>query len=550
MGHPRALERAARQESDGAGFASRESHMRDIDHLIFFGDSLSDQTNMHDLTRRTAIVTLPSQTMGYGAAFSNGPVQSGVTAGVLGVTLANYAVGGAKAVGSLTLEGYLVPRLGGQVPDLDIFLPDADPADLAADISLGGQIGRFLADAAAKPVEAGTAAAFLIGLNDYSEWRPTSPETAQAEAAALIQAVLGATIQAAAGAVAAGVETVVLYTMPNVDFFPYAGLQTPQTVALGNQMIAAHNAGLAQGAAALEALGAEAETVDLNRISVELKADAETFGLRGDLFGAPVLLATGGNPRLVEQPDGSWIGVFPPNPATAGVDPDQLAFWDLVHPTAALHGVWGAFSATSLSAKTFFLGAGDDDLRGTRGADLVLAGAGDDRVATGGGADAILGGLGNDRLAGGSGADILAGGAGDDLLRGGCGADVLAGGMGRDRLFGGSGADLLVAGPGCDRLDGGAGDDAFLLVEGRPGGPASGMMIGGGGEDTLYLLVSDAVRAAVEAEWRPGAARQHLDALGLRTAGVEHVVFLDPATGVEGIDTPARIDEAALWGFV
>ena len=35
-------------------------------------------------------------------------------------------------MGSLTLEGYLVPRLGGQVPDLDIFLPDADPADLAA----------------------------------------------------------------------------------------------------------------------------------------------------------------------------------------------------------------------------------------------------------------------------------------------------------------------------------------------------------------------------------------------------------------------------------
>jgi Ca2+-binding RTX toxin-like protein len=528
--------------------------MADIADLVFFGDSLTDQGVLSALTSRTAIVTIPVPSAGYGTAFTNGPTHAQVLAGLLGASSDNYAVGGARAVGSQTLTQYLEPRIGGQVPGLDIYQEDASQADLDFDINFGGQVQRFLTDAATMPAAPGTAAGFFIGLNDYSEFTPTSPETALAEATALVGEVVGNTIEAAAAATLAGVETILFYTMPNFRFFPASTLQTPETLALGDQLVAAHNGALAQGGAFLETLGAEVRFIDLARMSDEISTDPSSFGLRADLFASPALLTTGGNPTLVERPDGTWAAVFAPNPAVAGVDPGQLAFIDFVHPTASVHAIWGVFSAETLTSETVLRGAGHDAVLGTRRDDLVLAGAGDDRVATGRGADVVLAGLGDDRVAAGSGEDIVAGGAGCDVLFGGRGADVLADGAGRDRVFGGRGADLLVDGAGFDRLHGGAGNDAFLLVDpaltgGDPDAPA-GRMFGGQGRDTLWLMLADETRAAVEADWIPGAARQSLAALGLETEGIERLVFLDPEEGPGAVVTPARLDEALLWGFV
>lgn len=520
--------------------------------FYFFGDSLTDQGRLHDLTAATTIVTLPVEGAGYGEAFSNGPVHAEIMTGLLGAAANNYAVGGAGAIGAQTVEDYVIPRLGGQIPGLDIFLPDADAAALATDINLGGQAAAFAGDVAAgeTPPE-GAAAAFFIGLNDYSSFRPTSPETALAEATALVQGVVGATVGAAGAALARGVEDIIFYTLPSVRFFPLAGLQTPELVALGDQLFAAHNAALAQQAApALQAAGAEVTFIDFARMSAEIQADPETYGLDAALFAAPLLIGTGGNPRLVEGPGGEVEAVFDGNPLVAGADPETVAFIDFVHPGAAIQGVWGVFSAASLTSEHFFFGDGDDAITGTAGADLVLAGAGNDRVAARGGADVVLAGLGDDRVDGGGGADILSGGAGCDVLIGGCGADVLAGGAGRDVARGGRGADLLIASPGGDQLFGDAGDDAFVLDGARMGSAAAGRMSGGAGEDTLYLILDAETRAAVEADLVAGAARQHVSALGLSTIGIEAFVFLDPADGLAGIDTPARLAEADLWGLV
>jgi predicted extracellular nuclease len=78
--------------------------------------------------------------------------------------------------------------------------------------------------------------------------------------------------------------------------------------------------------------------------------------------------------------------------------------------------------------------AGDDVLRGTDGADVVMG----------------LGG--NDTITGGNADDVVCGGAGDDRLTGDNGVDVLLGGFGDDRLDGGNGDDTLVGGPGTDTL--------------------------------------------------------------------------------------------------
>jgi len=58
----------------------------------------------------------------------------------------------------------------------------------------------------------------------------------------------------------------------------------------------------------------------------------------------------------------------------------------------------------------------------------INAGAGDDDVSGGGGADLLVGGDGEDKLGGGSGDDVLVGGLGSDRLVGAAGNDVLIGG--------------------------------------------------------------------------------------------------------------------------
>jgi hypothetical protein len=95
--------------------------------------------------------------------------------------------------------------------------------------------------------------------------------------------------------------------------------------------------------------------------------------------------------------------------------------------------------------------------------------AGDDELAGGGGREILRGGAGSDRLAGGDNGDLLDGGDGEDLLAGGAGADRLDGGPGDDALDGGADGDRLAANDGDDVVavgdgdlaNGGVGDDVL-----------------------------------------------------------------------------------------
>ncbi len=80
---------------------------------------------------------------------------------------------------------------------------------------------------------------------------------------------------------------------------------------------------------------------------------------------------------------------------------------------------------------------GDDHLRGTPRADVVVALGGDDVVVGFGGDDRICAGAGADRVHAGAGHDRIRAGGGADRVYGGAGRDILIGGGGGDRLFGG-----------------------------------------------------------------------------------------------------------------
>jgi hypothetical protein len=82
-------------------------------------------------------------------------------------------------------------------------------------------------------------------------------------------------------------------------------------------------------------------------------------------------------------------------------------------------------------------GPGNNSLRGTRKADVIVGLGGNDRIKGRSGNDRICGGKGNDRLSGGAGHDAMQADAGNDRL-------ISGGSRGDDRLYGSKGADTAI----------------------------------------------------------------------------------------------------------
>jgi hypothetical protein len=109
---------------------------------------------------------------------------------------------------------------------------------------------------------------------------------------------------------------------------------------------------------------------------------------------------------------------------------------------------------------------GDDVIRGTGLADLLLGLAGDDRLF------GLSAGYVGDTLRGADGDDVLVGSTSGDLLRGGAGTDRLFGGLSADELYGGSGSDRIAAQAGRDFVHARDGErDVVICGTNRGGTP-------------------------------------------------------------------------------
>lgn len=523
-----------------------------FDRIIYFGDSLTDTGAFFQLSSQLLAFPLPSAVFGYDGQFSNGDVYADIAPQLLGAEVSNYAVGGARAVG--------VNLVGQALAASPLALPNPDPALLQFDSNLGGQIGRFTADAAGLGDLSGSAASFFIGLNDLNALASTidpatfDPAAFTAAAQALSAQIIGSTLSAAATAAGLGVGTIILNTLPPGSFFPLVAKGLPPSLLpLADSLVASLNDALVSTAKTqLAPLGVEIKVVDFAAIAQEISADGGTFGFQ--TVTEQHFVGTGADPQVMITPGGP-MPFFPTNPAVDGLAADQFAFWDLLHPTTATHGVLGAFSAASLTSELHLGTAGADHLRVGNGQDLVLARDGDDRVNLGKGDDVGLAGLGNDWISGGRGDDIVSGGSGHDRVFGGRGTDVVAGGAGDDALYAGRGDDVVIDGLGSDIAFGGAGDDLFIFIDpvlsGGSAGESRDLFFGGGGHDTLLIAVDGAAPEGPDLSFGP---LKVFDAVGLATVGIEEVIFFDrgtlPTTLDLDDDQAAALAAADLWGFV
>ncbi|NRB33721.1 MAG: hypothetical protein HRU31_03065 [Rhodobacteraceae bacterium] len=78
----------------------------------------------------------------------------------------------------------------------------------------------------------------------------------------------------------------------------------------------------------------------------------------------------------------------------AGFDADQVAFWDSLHPSEAIHQAWAAFQAHAILCGTTQTGSALGVLSlGSVSSDAIFALGGDDLVLAFNGNDIVLSGL-------------------------------------------------------------------------------------------------------------------------------------------------------------
>ena len=119
------------------------------------------------------------------------------------------------------------------------------------------------------------------------------------------------------------------------------------------------------------------------------------------------------------------------------------------------------FARSQFRAVDVLLGRGDDvftaaGLGGITDAGLLVdGGAGNDQIVGSSGDDILIGGTGDDQLQGRGGDDVLNGGAGNDIVQGDAGSDLINLGSGNDTAtwFPGDGNDIIDGGSGSDTLD-------------------------------------------------------------------------------------------------
>ena len=498
-----------------------------FDQVFFFGDSLSDNGNIYELSSRLLQIGLPPDGFGYNQKFTNveingnGAVWTEEVPYLLGLATEdayNFAFGGARVLGDATIGSVL--RLGEaaeQLARIDVNLDDFVDSTLTEEaksllagsgvfdkilngistvnnLNLTGQVANALASVQGQ-FEEGTAASFLIGGNDYINLTPDrDPQV-------FITNLTTSFLNNAAQVAAAGIDTLIYVTQPLVSSAPIGRQLVSTLIEQGlseaeaanalsqlDQLIGVQNQQVAAGFQALgQQFGSKVEIVDLSQFAKEIQADLSGFGFE---FGGSRLLSGGAN--ILGFLDFNNNGI-----PDIGVDPSTGKILDLPLPfvSADITGdgkddIFVVADAESLEFDLDEIMFFDTVHPSAATHDLIanfyiaslaqsvnfLTIAADELVGTQR-SDLIFAKAGDDAVEGKQANDVIFGGLGADILWGSKGHDIVVGGAGDDWVIGNVGADVVAGSDGDDRLRGRRGSDILI------GGEGSDDIRGGSGND-------------------------------------------------------------------
>lgn len=310
-----------------------------IDHVIFFGDSLSDPGNhfiqtaqstrpycssvLEDLACFPFTIEPPSASYDIGGHhFSNGNTWAEQLATALNLPTSgnpalrapglftNYAVGGARARGDFQCS---------------------IPSNLFLHCGLSTQVSNFLADFGGK-VPANSLIVIWIGSNDVDDaisafvndanCVPAPNPLCGAASAKIIQDAITAIATNAATLYGAGARMFLIANVPDLSKTPFVQALgasiSPAIPLVASSLSNFFDQGFAQFAGGFAALpGLQfAQLLDVNALFGQLLASPGSFGLT-NVTGRCTMPGVTGN------------AICP--------TPNQYLFWDAIHPTAAVH---------------------------------------------------------------------------------------------------------------------------------------------------------------------------------------------------------------------
>jgi Ca2+-binding RTX toxin-like protein len=352
-------------------------------------------------------------------------------------------------------------------------------------INLSDQVAAYLAQLHGADAEAGTTALINIGSNDYQGFfgslSPGGPLPSPQTITDFVASVAGSIGQAIDALTNVGVQRIELFTLPDIGVTPLG--QLSGVAALAHALDDANNAALEQVAASHP----NVSVVDAFQFTEALFADPHGFD-----FVDPLTVP--------------WVNLLAAH--STQFAPNEVVFFDQIHPTTAAHGILTAFADAVLTSDhvqfldgtqtTVLAQDGDNFIFATN--DLIHPVSNDNYTIYGGsGQDLIFAGPGNVTVHGGSGSDLIAAGSGNATLEAGDGTDVLAtNSTGTNVLTGGRGEDALIVNRGgTNTLLGGSGHDLFILkesavlVNGDSFNFGQEVMTGGKGGATLRFIIND-----------------------------------------------------------
>ncbi|MDE2402347.1 MAG: SGNH/GDSL hydrolase family protein [Burkholderiales bacterium] len=269
--------------------------------IIAFGDSLSDNGNLFSRTQPALGAGIPAAPY-FNGRFSNGPVAVEVMAQTLGVSLVDYAYGGA-----LTGVSNRIPLPG-----------------LLDNTGLQGQVNAFTGGLASQGKTADASALYFLwgGGNDF--FSSTNPVATAGTVIANLTSELGQLY-------GSGAREFFVPLLPDMSYSAEVIAAGATAQAQAHQFSLGFNGALSNALVATQGAlaGSNIHIFDVGSVLAQVRSD---------------LTAQGGNVTT-----GCWSGnYFGTNGGTLCSDSTKYFLWDNVHPTAGVHDAVGHAMAAAV----------------------------------------------------------------------------------------------------------------------------------------------------------------------------------------------------------